>query len=85
MWGSFLFLRIAIHHIHERDCRIYHDSDSLFEERMCYPYTEHRPEKYDRYDIRAISTLIVRREEECESEYSDSPVQLWDTPTRESE
>ena len=51
---------------------------------MCDRDTEHSPEKYERDDIRTISTLIICREEERKSEDSDSPVDLGESSTRES-
>lgn len=41
---------------------------------LCEPFSEHRPEKYERYEIGMIAILIVERQETREPEYPDSPV-----------
>lgn len=70
-------------YVHDRDETI--DDHGRDEIRMSDRDSEHSPEKHEWYDIGSISTLIVRREEECESEDSDSPVDLRESPTRETE
>ncbi len=77
-------LYIWINHVYDDYQAIDYNCNSLFQNRMCNPLTEHSPEKNKRNNIRRISTLVVSREKKCKTENSYSPIVFWNSSSSES-